>query len=409
MAKIKPFKAVRPVSDKVHLVASRSYVSYSNEKLKEKLDTNPFTFIHIINPDYNNPEPASAELGAVFPRVKERYAEFLENDIFLKDDADSIYIYTQKTPTHSYTGIIAGVSVEEYTDKKIKIHEATIERREELFTNYLDIVDFNAEPVLLSYPKNMSCSELMDNAKQQPPIYNFTTADAVQHKLWKVDSPSSIKEFKEAFEHIPELYIADGHHRSASSVNLSKKRNNSNTEANSNWFMAMITPEDEMEIFGFHRLLKGFTKSETDKFVNEINTVFDLEHVTGDPFSPNPGEVHMYYFGTGWTKFKFNPELSQSPKSHLDAQLLSDQILKPIVGIKDLKTDKRIKFIPAKNNLQEIVDKLDDGNELFFLLAPVTFDQLKAVADADEFMPPKSTYIEPKLRSGLTIFEISDE
>ncbi len=409
MAKIKPFKAVRPVSDKVHLVASRSYVSYSEEKLKEKLDTNPFTFIHIINPDYNKPVDSEVKLGDVFPRVKDKYSEFKEKEIFLKEEKDSIYVYTQKTPTHSFTGIIAGVSVEEYDQKKIKIHEATIQRREDLFTHYLDVVDFNAEPVLLSYPKNDKCSELMAKAKEQPPIYHFTTSDSILHTVWKIDSPSDINSFQEAFSSVPELYIADGHHRSASSVNLAKKRNNPIPQANSNWFMAMISPEDEMEIFGFHRLLRGFDKSETDRIVKEINSLFDLKEVEGDPFSPAPGEIHMYYFGTGWTKFKCKPAELNTPKSQLDAQLLSDQILKPIAGIKALKKDKRIKFIPAKNNLQEVVDQLDDGNEILFLLAPVKFDQLKAVADADEYMPPKSTYIEPKLRSGLTIFEISDE
>ena len=409
MARIKPFKAVRPVNDKVHLVASRSYVSYSKEKLREKLDSNPFTFIHIINPDYNEELKADGGTKGMFSKVKSKYAEFLDQKVFVKDNEDSIYIYTQTTPTHSYTGIIASVSVQEYMDKSIKIHEATIHNREKLFTEYLDSVDFNAEPVLLSYSKNEETAELIKKAKTASPVYDFTTTDSIRHSLWILSSEEDIVNFQKSFEKVEALYIADGHHRSASSVNLSKNRNNTNPDANSNWFMAMLAQEDEMEIFGFHRMIRGFDKAETDKIINDINAKFDLSHISGDPFSPKDGEVHMYYFGTGWTKFKLKSLDSNSPKDSIDAEKLSRQILDPIMGITDLKNDKRVKFIPAKNDLNELTNSIDNGNDILFLLAPVTFKELRAVADADEYMPPKSTYIEPKLRSGLTIFDISDE
>lgn len=409
MAKIKPFKAVRPVSDKVHLVASRSYVSYSKEKLKEKLDTNPFTFIHIINPDYDSDEPSIGGSPDMFNKIKSKFEDFRDQEVFIKDQSDSIYIYSQRTPTHSYTGIIAGVSVDEYKDKKIKIHESTILRREQLFTNYLDAVDFNAEPVLLSYAKNESTAELIKDTKKNQPVYDFTTTDSVRHTLWIVDDPDKIEQYQESLVSVSSLYIADGHHRSASSINLSDLRNKVKEDANSNWFMAMLTQEDEMEIFGFHRLLKDFSKTETDEIIRKINSQFSLDKISGDPYSPQQGDVHMYYFGTGWTKFSLEESSENSPKEFIDAEKLSKQVLSPIVGIEDLKKDQRVKFIPAKEDLQKLVKTLDDGNEILFLLAPVTFDQLKAVADADEFMPPKSTYIEPKLRSGLTIFEISDE
>ena len=409
MARIKPFKAVRPVNDKVHLVASRSYVSYSKEKLREKLDSNPFTFIHIINPDYDDDLKADGGTLEMFSKVKTKYQEFLDRKVLLKDIKDGIYIYTQTTPKRSYTGIIVGVSVQEYQDKSIKIHEATIQSREELFTEYLDSVDFNAEPVLLSYSKNEDTAELIKKAKAPSPIYDFTTADRIRHSLWIVSSENEILNFQKSFEKVEALYIADGHHRSASSVNLSKNRNNSNPAANCNWFMAMLTQEDEMDIFGFHRMIRGFDKTETDRIIRDINAKFDLAQIEGNPFSPKDGEIHMYYFGTGWTKFKLKSLYSNSPKDNVDAEKLSKQILDPILGITDLKKDKRVKFIPAKNDLNELVDSIDDGNEILFLLAPVTFAELRTVADADEYMPPKSTYIEPKLRSGLTIFDISDE
>ena len=282
MARIKPFKAVRPVNDKVHLVASRSYVSYSKEKLREKLDSNPFTFIHIINPDYNEEIKADGGTKGMFSKVKSKYAEFLDRKVFIKDNEDSIYIYTQTTPTNSYTGIIASVSVQEYQDKSIKIHEATIRNREKLFTEYLDAVDFNAEPVLLSYSKNEETAELIKKAKTASPVYDFTTTDSIRHSLWILSTEEDIINFQKSFEKVEALYIADGHHRSASSVNLSKNRNNTNPDANSNWFMAMLAQEDEMEIFGFHRMIRGFDKTETDKIINDINAKFDLSHISGD-------------------------------------------------------------------------------------------------------------------------------
>jgi len=409
MARIKPFKAVRPISDKVHLVASRSYVSYSKEKLKEKLDTNPFTFIHIINPDYDSEDRAKGGSAEMFIKVKSKYQQFLTDNILLKDEEDSFYVYQQKTTDHSYTGLITGVSVKDYLDKKIKIHEATIARRESLFSAYLDAVDFNAEPVLFSYPSDKKIDDIINQIKSENATYNFTTADSVTHTLWRVSNSDEMSALKNSFEKVQSFYIADGHHRSASSVNLSLNRNNPKALANSNWFMAMLTSEDEMKIFGYHRLLTNVSKSEADSIVNRISQNFQLEPIKDNFFSPESGSVHMYYFGTGWTKFNLKSVSSDSAKDAIDAEKLSNQVFSPLAEIHDLKDDKRIKFVHGKTDLKELLNKIDDGNEILFLLAPVTFEQLKNVADSGEYMPPKSTYIEPKLRSGLTIFDISDE
>ena len=409
MARIKPFKAVRPAPDKVHLVASRSYVSYEPEKLVEKLDSNPFTFIHIINPDYKNESNVKGGTPEMFKKVKSKYADFKEHGILIKEKNDSLYIYQQTTPNNSYTGIIAGVSVSDYKAKVIKIHESTLEKREKLFTDYLDHVDFNAEPVLLAHEKNETLTALISKVKEKTAVYNFSTTDKYKHTLWRVDSINEISAFQNALLSVKNLYIADGHHRSASSVNLGIQKNNLNPNANSNWFLAMLTQEDEMRISGFHRLIRGIDRTESDQIIRKINEEFDLESITTDVYTPNQGEIHVYYFGTGWAKLKLNKIDSNSPKDQIDAEKLSAQILEPHAGILDLKNDSRIKFIPDSVDLVELTKQLDNGNDILFLLAPVTFSQLKSVADADEFMPPKSTYIEPKLRSGLTIFEISDE
>ena len=291
MAKIKPFKAVRPSADKVHLVASRSYVSYEREKLREKLDSNPYTFIHIINPDYKEEHRVPGGTPEMFKKVKDKFHAFKEDAVLVKDEEDSFYIYQQKSSRGTYTGIIAGVSKEDYENKVIKIHEATIARREKLFTDYLNSVDFNAEPVLLSHNKNEALSLLVSEIKTSEPLYDFTTSDTFRHTLWKTSDAYQINEIKKQLEQIEYLYIADGHHRSASSVNLARVRNNPNVDANSNWFMAMITQEDEMQISGFHRLVKGVEKSESDQIVKHIHENFETEAIKDNVFSPKPGET----------------------------------------------------------------------------------------------------------------------
>jgi uncharacterized protein (DUF1015 family) len=219
MAEIAPFKALRPIRDKVHLVATRPYYSYKKNVLKAKLEDNPFTFLHIINPEFGNDVKTKPNSTERFLQVKKRYDEFVEKGILIQEETARIYIYRQTKNGHAFTGIIAGASVEEYKADKIKKHEATLTSREAMFTNYLDVVGFNAEPVLLSYKGNEQLEQLLFQFTEVRPEYEFTTTDCIKHELWVLSENNSLI-LKNAFESIEATYIADGHHRSASSVRL---------------------------------------------------------------------------------------------------------------------------------------------------------------------------------------------
>ncbi|MFZ6052597.1 DUF1015 domain-containing protein [Halocola ammonii] len=411
MAKIIPFSAVRPARDKVHLVASRSYVSYTPEKLHDKLSSNPYTFIHIINPDFGTDEftePASYDR---FVKVKDRYREFQQKGILEKDTKPALYIYRQIKEGHEYIGIICGVSIDDYLDGSIKVHEHTLTEREEMFKEYLDVTNFNAEPVLLTYPDSEEIEEITRHYLQKRPEYDFTTTNEVRHSLWLIEDPEHISSVEIGFANIPHLYIADGHHRSASSVLLGQKRrdeqNNKEVELLSDYFMACILPESRLQIYEFNRLVRDLGEHTPESFLETLEESFTIHSLRK---AHEPERIHdftLYLDGKWYLLQTKSDKIADSIIGRLDPQLLSDLVLDPILGIKDAKTDKRVSFSGGKTNLEEIKECVDRGDfAAAFILHPVTVSQLKDVADNGLIMPPKSTWIEPKLRSGLTIFEL---
>lgn len=410
MATIIPFKAVRPPKDKVSLVASRSYEDYSKKERKAQLQYNPFSFLHIINPGYKFKKVVSGKDR--FQLVKNRYLEFKEDGVFIQDEEPAIYIYKIKTREHTFCGFFAGASTVDYESNRIKKHENTIAYREKLFKEYLKTVGFNAEPVLLTYPDNASVEEVIANAMKAIPEYEFTTEDRSTHYIWKLSDKKSIQTICTAFETIEDLYIADGHHRSASSYLLSKElaqENEGHTGKESyNFFMSYFIPESNLKIHEFNRLVKDLNGLTKEAFLIELDKWFRIENRGLEHYKPSKkhhfsmyldGEFYSLYLRK--TLYEFTNELSK-----LDTQILYQTVLNPILGIKDLRSDKRIAYSYAKQNTHKMKSLVDDGSfAVSFGLVPVTIEELKAIADANLVMPPKSTYIEPKLRSGLTIYE----
>lgn len=412
MAHIVPFKAVRPTADKVHLVASRSYVTYKPADLKRKLSENPFTFIHIINPEFGQPKKSKPNTRQRFAKVRARYEEFLEAGIFEQDQEDAYYIYRQTTPDASFTGVICGVSIEEYEQGKIKIHEHTLTKREEVFCEYLDTCDFNAEPVLLTYRENNVEAKTMIGAETaNRPAYDFTTTDYIRHQLWVITRPSSIETLTQSFAHIGQLYIADGHHRMASSAKLGLRRradNPDDKDAPHNFALAMLIPDELLQIEPFHRLISVGAAMGDDEILKNLERDFA---VTKSPEAVIPDEKRLWgmRLSSGWYALKLKiPHRTESKSGQLDATILTEHILRPIFGIEDEKTDKRIQFIPGNEPIAPVASAIDKGiATALFTLHRVDSEELFAVADAGEVMPPKSTWIAPKLRSGLTIMPLS--
>lgn len=412
MAKIKPFRAVRPRRDLAHLIASRPVSTYRPSILKAKLSENPYTFIHIIHPEYienkgNKTKPNSIER---FKKVRAKYEEFYNKKFFLREKEPALYVYQQEKNGAIFLGVIAGASVEEYKNDLIKKHEATLTTRETMFTNYLDIVGVNAEPVLLCHPPNKAIDKSLEAVTSQRPEYDFTTTDTVRHQLWLVQG-DKMNEIIANYSKIEKTYIADGHHRSASSVRLSDQLNKSNVKGeNHNYFLSYFISEERLNILPFNRLCKSLNGLSVDQFLAKLTKHFEVQLLEQKSEPKFLHQMHCYIEGS-WYELTCKPELLETDDavSKIDAEILTKYILTPLLGIEDLKTDKNISFISGEKGADAIEQEVNKNvYKVGFSLYPVTVEQLRNVADENAIMPPKSTWIEPKLRSGLTIYTIKE-
>jgi uncharacterized protein (DUF1015 family) len=411
MAIVKPFKAVRATRDRVALVSSKSYEIYSPEKLNAKLAFNPYTFLHVINPGYKyHKQDVSGEQR--FKLVHNRYLEFKEDQVFTQDQTPSFYIYQKVTPTNSFCGIITATSVEDYDNNVIKKHEGTLKERELLFEKYLKNTGFNAEPVLLTYPDNDIINDIIKKYQTERAEYEFSTTDKESHYLWVVNDQKDIAQITQAFKEIETLYIADGHHRSTSSCllaqRLAKENPNHTGEEDYNFFMSYLLPESQLKIYEFNRFIKDLNGMTPDEFLIELDAFFRIENRGQELYKPKKkhhfsmylnGEFYSLYLRK--SVYEFTNALSK-----LDAQILYQTILNPILGIKDIRNASKIMYSQNKSDSLELKTKVDTGDyKVSFGMLPATIDELKTIVDADLLMPPKTTYIEPKLRSALTIYE----
>ncbi len=412
MAKIHPFKAVRATRDKVSLVAARSYQSYTAAEREARLDHNPYSFLHIVNPGYKYQKEISGEAG--YQLVRNRYLEFKEDQIFIQDKTPSYYIYKiVNREQHSFCGIVAAASVDDYHADVIKKHEDTLQDREVIFKEYLKTAGFNAEPVLLTYPDNDVISEIIQFVTKDRAEYEFTTTYRDTHYLWPLSDSNLIEKIQLEFDKIETIYIADGHHRSSSScllaADLKEENKQHHGEEAYNYFMSYLIPESELQIHEFNRLVKGLNGLNKEEFLIKLDTSFRIENRGIEVYKPSkPHHFSMYLDGEFYslylrkTLYTFENSLEE-----LDAQLLFKTILNPILGIKDLRSDDRIAYAHGKLDMVYVKSKIDaDEFQVGFGLFPASVNQMKKIADDGLTMPPKSTYIEPKLRSGVTIYEL---
>jgi uncharacterized protein (DUF1015 family) len=402
MAKISPFRAIRPTRDKVHLVAAKPVYTYKKIVLEAKLVDNPFTFLHIVSPDFGNNSSTKLSGEERFNLISERYQAFIDNGVFIQDEVPTLYIYRQTQKRGTFTGVICGASIDEYKEGLIKKHEATITSREELFTNYLNVVGYNAEPVLLSHSPSAQISELIEKCTDDRAEYEFSTTDLIKHELWPL-STSNAQLVQAAFEKIPELYIADGHHRSASSVGLTDTRcSNEVNYANEKNFLAYLIDENQLQIVEFNRLVKSLNGYSPDELLDALSSKFTIKEIeqARNPLSEH--EITVCMKGKWYTMscMKHIIDLDH-PVKCLDAEILTEHILTPLLGIQDLKLSKDILFMSGAEPLSKLENKVAFGDyAIAFVLYPITINDL--------IMPPKSTWVEPKLRSGLTIYNINE-
>lgn len=405
MAKIIPFKAVRPAHDKVALVTCRMYDDYSSSELAAWLNYNPYSFLHIIHPAYVNAQRITNDKR--FKGVSLKYKDFKNEKVLIQDEKPIFYLHEIQTKNNTFTGIIAGTSIEDYQNNVIKKHEDTLQYRVELFKDYLHQTGFNTEPVLITYPDSNEINTFIAIHKKSRPIYEFSTTNKEKHTLWKIDTETEINLLVDHFDKIPDLYIADGHHRSASAEMLYEQDKDTGNK-NLNYFMSFLIAESNVKIYEFNRVIRDLNGHDKDDFIRLLAENFIIKDKKRELWQPkHKYEFGMYLDGRFYAlEYKFKDQ-AKNILQNLDAQILYDTVLHPILGIGDLRNDERIDYIPGKQAILHMKEMIDEGEfEIGFMLYPSDISEIKLLADNNLIMPPKSTYIEPKFRSGLLVYEL---
>jgi uncharacterized protein (DUF1015 family) len=409
MAIIKPFKGIRPAKDKVHLVASRSMDGYTPVQIHSQLAENPYTFLHVIKPEFGDAVKSKPNSHELLEKSKKMFSKFVKDGILTADAEESFYIYQQKKNGHVFTGIIACASIWDYFNNVIKRHEQTIADREEKLMHYLEVCDFNAEPVCLCYPDNEALTKIISLASAQEPVYDFSSTDAIEHKLWKVSDKKTMDEIVSAFAKIPSIYIADGHHRISSSALLGKtyKQKNKNHTGSEpyNFFLAAFFSECNLKIHDYNRIVKDLNFLSKDTFLRKLSANFIIEEKGTSVYKPNKQGNFSLYVEETW----YSLTLKNLHPEKFDAELLTELILSPLLDIHDLRTDSRIIFMNGEKGMTEIKKIVDSGKAMAgFGLFPATMRDVIKISDAGGTMPPKSTWVEPKLKSGLVVYSLSE-
>lgn len=414
MAVIKPFKAIRPAKQYVDMVAELPYDVMNREEAKEMGEKNKYSFIHIDRAEIDLDDEVDEHDEAVYLKARENLDNFRNNDILVKEKQDCIYIYRETMNGRDQIGLVACVSVDDSINGVIKIHEYTKPDKELDRTKHIKYCNANTGTILLTYKNREKVDELVNfYVKNELPLYDFMSDDGVFHTVWRIDRQQDLDELVSEFDKIPYLYIADGHHRSASAVNVAKEKRLENPnytgEEEFNYYIAMIAPENNLEVLDYNRVVKDLNGNTKEEFLNKIARKFEIERVAKNKqYKPEQkGTVGMFLDGD-WYKIKFDDKSINDPDEvkSLDISILQDNILDDILGIKDPRRDKRIDFVGGIRGIDELEKRVNEDMEVAFAMYPTKLTELMAVADANKIMPAKSTWFEPKVRCGLFLHEL---
>ncbi len=413
MAIIKPFKAIRPTNEYVNMVAELPYDVMNREEAKQIAKNNKYSFLHIDRAEIDLDDNVNEHDEKVYLKAKENLDEFLNNNVFMRDKDDAIYIYRQIVNNRSQTGIVACVAVEDNFNGVVKKHEYTKPDKELDRTNHIKYCNANTGTILLTYKNQEEIDKIVDYYVYfMPPIYDFKTDDNVTHTIWKVEKKRDIQDLIKEFDKVENLYIADGHHRCAAAENiaLEERRRNPNYtgEEEFNYYTAMIAPDNKLHVMDYNRVVKDLNGLTEEEFLNKIKEKFIVKE-TKNNYKPNKkGQVGMY-LEDKWYTIEFGKEYLESDNivDSLDISILQNHILDEILGIKNPRTDKRIDFIGGIRGLQEIEKRVHEDMKVGFLMYPTDINELISIADENKVMPAKSTWFEPKVRCGLFLHEIN--
>ena len=412
MKLIKPFRAVRPTKELASQVASPPYDVVSRAEAREIAKGNPYSFLHINKPDIDLADDIDAHDPLVYQTGRSNLDEFLNSGVLVKDEVESFYLYRQIMGDHEQLGLVAIASVDAYDNGYIKIHEYTRPDKEEDRVKHMVELGAQVGPVFLTYKENSTLTRLMSKVTENNPEYNFIDECDVRHTFWAIQNREQIESIESTFEEVKSLYVADGHHRSAAAARAResyKNRNKEHTGSESyNYFLVVIFPHSQMKILDYNRVLKDLNGMSAEQFISAIETDFIVEEVISeDDAKPSrPLEFGLYIEGS-WYRLTLRSEIESTirkdnPVAGLDVSILQNHILSPILEIHDQRIDKRIDFVGGIKGLTALKDRVTrDGWVAGIALYPTSIESLMKVADAGEVMPPKSTWFEPKLKSGL--------
>ena len=409
MAVIKPFQCIRPAKEVVSQIAALPYDVYNRKEAKEVVSHNPLSFLKIDRAETLFPDDQDMYAPEVYKKARDTFQKMIAEGSFLQDPEKTYYLYEQTMTGRSQTGLVACASIDDYLSGTIRRHESTREEKELDRIRHVDTMSAQTGPIFLTCRPHPDMRKLSLTIKTRIPLYDFVSDDQIRHRVWRIGDPGEICRITEIFEGITHLYIADGHHRAASAVKVGQKRREAHPDYTGteefNYFLSVIFPSDELQILDYNRVISDLNGNTPKQLLEKAEKVFDITPAGPAPYAPKSKGEFGLYTGGQWYCLKTKPAFSGSDPIHsLDVSVLQDHFLEPVLGILDPKTDPRITFIGGihgRKILQDIVDRQGDGAA--FSLYPTSMEELLCVADAGLLMPPKSTWFEPKLRSGIFI------
>ena len=411
MAIIRPFKGYRPPSDKVERIASKPYDVMNRKEAKEMAEGNDISFLRITRPEIEFDEAISPYEPEIYQRAKENFLKFVNNGALVQDENYSYYIYRLVMGEVDQTGIVCVCGIDDYWNDVIKKHEYTRPVKEKDRITNMKVSGIQPGPVFSAYKQRKEIDDLIENFKNdQLPVYDFESEDKVLHQVWVMDDQEEVEKLQSLLEQIPEIYIADGHHRAASGAKVGKeiREQKGDVDGSHNYFLSVLFPHNQLSILDYNRVIKDLNGKSEEEFLNVLAQKFHIENKGGMLFKPQSSHSFGMYLNQSWYELRLKEEFctSEDPVERLDISLLDKYVLKPLLGIQDQRTDKRIDFVGGIRGLGELQSRVDAGEmKLAFAIYPVSIEDLFRVADSGNVMPPKSTWFEPKLRSGLFVHQ----
>ena len=407
MSLIQPFRAYRPKAELAARVASVPYDVVNTVEARQLADGNPYSFLHVCRPEIDLPEGIDEHEDRVYAMGAANLKKFIAEGILAREAEDSLYVYQQRMGEHVQAGLVTLCSVREYEENQIKKHEFTRRDKEDDRTRHVSEQNANAEPVFLTYRFQAEIDAIVDGVRASDPLYDITTPDGIGHTVWRIADRVMIARLIELFRGVKALYIADGHHRTASAVRYGEACRKRNSQPTGNepyeWFMAVVFPQNQLKIFDYNRVVKDLNGLTPEQFLAKVGEKFEVSST--EKRQPSQAASFGMYLQGKWYKLQARAGSypAADPIRRLDVSILQGNLLSPVLGIHDPRTDKRIDFVGGIRGMDELERRVKDGYAVAFSMYPTSLDQLIDVADAGQVMPPKSTWFEPKLRSGLLV------